>query len=128
MRHDSEPRLGTRHEKADDPQHQPEPMPVAIEALDDASRVVCNGEFFVSDNTEALLNLSAPRSASRGLCECLYVDHGSNCSSLNMSLRVGSYILSGSTWVGSRLATTRWEIGRIRGALSQAAFARLLEA
>ena len=56
-----------------------------IAFLDDASRVVCHGEFFVSDNTEALLKSFRTALYKRGLCEVLYVDHGSNYSSLELS-------------------------------------------
>lgn len=56
-----------------------------IAFLDDASRVVCHGEFFANDNTEALLKSFRTALYKRGLCECLYVDHGSNYSSLELS-------------------------------------------
>jgi len=56
-----------------------------IAFLDDASRVLCHGEFFVADNTEALLKAFKTALYKRGLCECLYVDNGSNYSSLEMS-------------------------------------------
>jgi transposase InsO family protein len=56
-----------------------------IAFLDDASRVVCHGEFFESDNTEALLKSFKTALYKRGLCECLYVDNGSNYSSLEIS-------------------------------------------
>ncbi|HET8697686.1 MAG TPA: DDE-type integrase/transposase/recombinase [Gammaproteobacteria bacterium] len=56
-----------------------------IAFIDDASRVVCHGEFFLSDNTEALLKAFKTALYKRGLCECLYVDNGSNYSSLEMA-------------------------------------------
>ncbi|MFZ5895122.1 MAG: DDE-type integrase/transposase/recombinase [Myxococcota bacterium] len=56
-----------------------------IAFLDDASRVVCHGEFFLADNTEALLSCFKTALYKRGLCECLYVDNGSNYSSLEIS-------------------------------------------
>jgi transposase InsO family protein len=56
-----------------------------IAFLDDASRVVCHGEFFTNDNTEALLKSFKTALYKRGLCECLYVDNGSNYSSLEIS-------------------------------------------
>ena len=56
-----------------------------IAFLDDASRVVCHGEFFVADNTEALLKSFKTALYKRGVCECLYVDNGSNYSSLEIS-------------------------------------------
>ena len=55
-----------------------------IAFLDDASRVVCHGQFFFSDNTESLLKAFKTALYKRGLCECLYVDNGSNYSSLEM--------------------------------------------
>ena len=56
-----------------------------IAFLDDASRIVCHGEFFYNDNTEALLACFKTALYKRGLCECLYVDHGSNYASLELS-------------------------------------------
>lgn len=55
-----------------------------IAFLDDASRVVCHGEFFLNDNTDSLLKAFRTALYKRGLCECLYVDNGSNYSSLEM--------------------------------------------
>lgn len=56
-----------------------------IAFVDDASRVVCQGEFFAADNTEALLACFKTALYKRGLCEFLYVDNGSNYSSLEIS-------------------------------------------
>jgi transposase InsO family protein len=56
-----------------------------IAFLDDASRVCCHGEFFLADNTEALLKAFKTALYKRGLCECLYVDNGSNYASLEMT-------------------------------------------
>lgn len=56
-----------------------------IAFLDDASRVVCHGEFFASDTTEALLACFKAALYKRGLCEVLYVDNGSNYSSLEIT-------------------------------------------
>jgi putative transposase len=56
-----------------------------IAFLDDASRVVCHGEFFLADNTEVLLKAFRSALYKRGLCECLYVDNGSNYSSQEMA-------------------------------------------
>jgi transposase InsO family protein len=56
-----------------------------IAFLDDASRVVCHGEFFLADNTEALLKAFKTALYKRGLCECLYVDNGSNYASQEMT-------------------------------------------
>ena len=66
-----------------------------IAFLDDASRVCCHGEFFLNDNTEALLSTFKSALYKRGLCECAYVDHGSNYSSLELSLvcqRIGAIL------------------------------------
>lgn len=56
-----------------------------IAFLDDASRVVCHGEFFLTDTTESLVAAFKTALYKRGVCECLYVDNGSNYSSLEMS-------------------------------------------
>ncbi len=56
-----------------------------IAFIDDASRVVCHGEFFTFDNTEALLKSFKTALYKRGVCECLYVDNGSNYSSLEIT-------------------------------------------
>ncbi len=66
-----------------------------IAFLDDASRVCCHGEFFLADNTEALLTAFKSALYKRGLCECVYVDNGSNYSSLELSLvceRIGAIL------------------------------------
>jgi transposase InsO family protein len=55
-----------------------------IAFMDDASRVICHGEFFLNDNTENLLQAFKTALYKRGLCEALYVDNGSNYSSLEM--------------------------------------------
>ena len=52
-----------------------------IAFLDDASRVLCHGEFFLAENTETLLKAFKSALYKRGLCECLYVDNGSIYSS-----------------------------------------------
>ncbi len=56
-----------------------------IAFIDDASRVCCHGQFYAADNTELLLEAFKSALYKRGLCECLYVDNGSNYSSLEMS-------------------------------------------
>jgi len=56
-----------------------------IAFLDDASRVLCHGEFFLSDNTDALLKAFKTALYKRGVPECLYVDNGSNYSSLEVT-------------------------------------------
>jgi putative transposase len=57
-----------------------------IAFIDDASRVICHGEFFLSENIDNLI--SAFRSAiyKRGIPEQLYVDNGSIYSSLELKL------------------------------------------
>ncbi len=47
-----------------------------IAFIDDASRVVCHGEFFFSENSETLLNALRSAIYKRGLPEQLYVDNG----------------------------------------------------
>ncbi len=56
-----------------------------IAFLDDATRVVCHGEFFLADNTEMLLLAFKTALYKRGLPACLYVDNGSNYASLEMT-------------------------------------------
>lgn len=47
-----------------------------IAFIDDASRVICHGEFFFSENSETLLNALRSAIYKRGLPEQLYVDNG----------------------------------------------------
>jgi transposase InsO family protein len=56
-----------------------------IAFLDDASRVVCHGEFFLADTTETLRPAFKTALYKRGLPECLYVDNGSNYASFEMT-------------------------------------------
>jgi len=57
-----------------------------IAFIDDASRIICHGEFFTSENTDNLI--AAFRSAiyKRGIPEQLYCDNGSIYSSLELKL------------------------------------------
>lgn len=45
--------------------------------IDDASRVVCHGEFFLNENTDAMVNAIKAAFYKRGVPEQLYVDNGS---------------------------------------------------
>ncbi len=49
--------------------------------LDDASRVLCHGEFFFYDNVETLTRAFKSALYKRGVPESLYVDNGSNYAS-----------------------------------------------
>ncbi len=48
-----------------------------IAFIDDASRVCCHGEFFVSENTESLIKTLRSALYKRGVPESMYVDNGS---------------------------------------------------
>ncbi len=48
-----------------------------IAFIDDASRVVCHGEFFFAENTDTLIQALRSALYKRGVPEALYVDHGS---------------------------------------------------
>ena len=52
-----------------------------IAFLDDASRVVCHGEFFFSDTLETLIKAFRSALYKRGVPASLYVDNGSNYAS-----------------------------------------------
>lgn len=63
-----------------------------IAFLDDASRVLCHGEFFFDENTDALVAAMRAAFYKRGLPEQLYVDNGSIYSGQEITLvcaRVG---------------------------------------
>jgi transposase InsO family protein len=63
-----------------------------IAFIDDASRVICHGEFFLQENTETLLSALRKAFYKRGIPEQLYVDNGSVYSSKELTLvcaRVG---------------------------------------
>jgi transposase InsO family protein len=48
-----------------------------IAFIDDASRVVCHGEFFFAENTDTLIQALRSALYKRGVPEAMYVDHGS---------------------------------------------------
>lgn len=63
-----------------------------IAFIDDASRVLCHGEFFFQENTETLITTLRKAFYKRGIPEQLYVDNGSIYSSKEITLicaRVG---------------------------------------
>lgn len=63
-----------------------------IAFIDDASRVLCHGEFFSNENTETLITALRKAFFKRGIPEQLYVDNGSVYSSKEITLicaRVG---------------------------------------
>lgn len=63
-----------------------------IAFIDDASRVICHGEFFVEENTDALIQAIRAAFYKRGVPQQLYVDNGSIYSSAEITLicaRVG---------------------------------------
>jgi transposase InsO family protein len=57
-----------------------------IAFIDDASRVLCHGEFFHDENTDALVNAMRAAFYKRGLPEQLYVDNGSIYSGAEITL------------------------------------------
>lgn len=52
-----------------------------IAFIDDASRVVCHGEFFLAENTDTLIRALRSALYKRGVPEAMYVDNGSIYSS-----------------------------------------------
>ncbi len=63
-----------------------------IAFIDDASRVLCHGEFFFHENTETLITTLRKAFYKRGIPEQLYVDNGAIYSSKEITLicaRVG---------------------------------------
>lgn len=66
-----------------------------IAFIDDASRVLCHGEFFFSDNITNLITAFQTSIYKRGLPEQVYVDNGSNYASPEMSnicTRIGTLL------------------------------------
>ena len=57
-----------------------------IAFLDDASRVLCHGEFYFDENTDALVNAMRSAFYKRGLPEQLYVDNGAIYSGAEITL------------------------------------------
>lgn len=63
-----------------------------IAFIDDASRVICHGEFFFEENVDSLIKAIRAAFYKRGICEQLLVDNGSIYSSQEIILicaRVG---------------------------------------
>lgn len=57
-----------------------------IAFMDDASRVICHGEFFFNENTNALITAIKRAFYKRGIPEQLYVDNGSIYTSAEITL------------------------------------------
>lgn len=57
-----------------------------IAFIDDASRVICHGEFFFEDNTDSMIKALKSALYKRGVPEQLYVDNGSNYTSAEITL------------------------------------------
>lgn len=60
-----------------------------IAFIDDASRVVAHGEFFLSDNVDSLITSFRTALYKRGVPEMLYLDNGANYSSAEIHLVCG---------------------------------------
>jgi putative transposase len=60
-----------------------------IAFIDDASRVICHGEFFLDEKTETVLAALRKAFYKRGIPEQLYVDNGSAYCSREMTLVCG---------------------------------------
>ena len=66
-----------------------------IAFIDDASRLLCHGEFFFADNIANLITAFQTAIYKRGIPEQLYVDNGSNYASLeisNIGTRIGTLL------------------------------------
>jgi transposase InsO family protein len=66
-----------------------------IAFIDDASRLICHGEFFFADNIANLITAFQTAIYKRGIPEQLYVDNGSNYASLeisNICTRIGTLL------------------------------------
>lgn len=64
--------------------------------IDDASRVITHGEFYLQDNTANLIDCFQQAIFKRGVPKSIYVDNGSNYASKEMSLacvRLGSLLI-----------------------------------
>lgn len=57
-----------------------------IAFIDDASRVICHGEFFLQESTDTLIKALRAALYKRGIPESLYVDNGSIYSSKEITL------------------------------------------
>lgn len=73
--------------------HNAKMMPTKLIAfLDDASRLICHGQFFFNENTDALVTAIRSAFYKRGIPQQLYVDNGSiyTCSEISLiCARVG---------------------------------------
>lgn len=66
-----------------------------IAFIDDASRVLCHGEFYLSDSSDSLMKAIRTAFYKRGVPQQLYVDNGSNYSGAEITLvcaRVGTIL------------------------------------
>lgn len=66
-----------------------------IAFIDDASRVLCHGQFFASDNIANLISAFQTAIYKRGVPEQIYVDNGSNYASVevsNICARIGTLL------------------------------------
>ena len=66
-----------------------------IAFIDDASRVLCHGQFFYKDNIANLISALQTAIYKRGIPEQIYVDNGSNYSSAEMAnicARIGTLL------------------------------------
>lgn len=66
-----------------------------IALIDDASRVICHGEFFFNENTDALITVLRKAFYKRGIPDHLYFDNGSIYSSKEVTLicaRIGTIL------------------------------------
>ena len=64
--------------------------------IDDASRVVTHGEFYLNDNTPNLIDCFQQAIFKRGVPKAMYVDNGSNYASAEMALscsRIGTVLI-----------------------------------
>ena len=64
--------------------------------IDDASRVVTHGEFYLNDNTANLIDCFQQAIFKRGVPKAMYVDNGSNYSSKELALscvRIGTVLI-----------------------------------
>jgi len=64
--------------------------------IDDASRVITHGEFYLNDNTANLIDCFQQAIFKRGVPKAMYVDNGSNYSSAEISLacvRIGTVLI-----------------------------------
>jgi transposase InsO family protein len=67
-----------------------------IAFIDDASRVICHGEFYLAENSDTLLNAFRTAIYKRGIPEQLYVDNGAiySCKEIMLTCARLGIILS----------------------------------